>query len=214
MKQRIAVTDPRLSKYSGEHLLHELDMLWLTAAEIAKVKQRSFASSVLLESFVVHLRTLIEFFYFEPKEGYVRAKDFFSTSDQWNPSRTQPLSMALDRANGEASHLTWDRQDGTPAEKEWNVQALLTEIETVAKDFAARALASRLHPAVREFLGLPAAEKIVWLIRNVAYSNVASQTMDYSNAASTATMVRIPSFDFAESRERDVVYIPNSRPLP
>jgi len=213
MKKRRPVNDPRLSKYSGEHLLHELDMLWLTAAELAKAKQRTFASSVLLESSVVHLRTLIEFFYFEPKEAYVRAKDFFPTPDQWNPTWTQPLRIALDRANGEASHLTWGRQDGTPASKEWNVEVLLADIKVVAKDFAARAVASRLHSEVRKFLSLPSTEKTVWLIDNVAYSNVASQELAYSPAASTATVSKVPAPNFAKSAERDIVYLPISRPL-
>jgi hypothetical protein len=218
MKRPTAVTDQRLSDYSGEHVLHELNVLWQTAAEIAKAKERTFASSVLLESFVVHLRTLIEFFYYGPKQGYVRAKDFFPAPHDWDPKMTDALTTALDRANGEASHLTWSRQHGTPAEKEWKTAALLAEIEAVAKDFCTKALATRLHPGVRTFLGLPSGEKTVWLIDNVQYSNVASQALVCSSsdsAASTATTLRVPAPHLgasAESGERDVIYVPISQP--
>jgi hypothetical protein len=215
MKRPTAVIDQRLSDYSGEHVLHELNMLWQTAAEIAKAKERTFASSVLLECFVVHLRTLIEFFYFGPKQGYVRARDFFPTPHYWEPKMTDALKTALDRANGEASHLTWSRQDGTPPEKEWDVAGLRNDIEAVAKDFAAGAMTSRLHPEVRKFLGLPSGEKLAWLVANVGYSNVASQTLvclSSDSAASTATTLRIHAPQLAGSAERDVVYVPISRP--
>ena len=45
MQQPAIVTDNLLSKYSGEHLLHELNMLWETASRIPQEKQRSFMSS-------------------------------------------------------------------------------------------------------------------------------------------------------------------------
>jgi hypothetical protein len=140
----------------------------------------------------VHLRTLIEFFYFKPKESYVRASDFFAAAGEWDPKMPPALKMVIERASEEATHLTWGRKSGTPAEKEWDVAGLRSDIEAVAKDFAARALASRLHFEVRKFLGLPSGEKLAWLVDNVAYSNVASQTLVYSPSASTATMLKVP----------------------
>jgi hypothetical protein len=189
-----SISDQQFSEYSGEHLLHELNMLWETASRVQQEKQRSFMSSVLLESFAGHLRTLIEFFHFAPKTDYVRAKDFFAVPGDWNPRMTSRLKTALKRANGEASHLTWGRTSGTPPEKEWDVVGLLADIEEVAKEFAAKALASRLNAEVRKFLSLPSEEKRAWLLGNVVYSNVASQSLTFSPSASTATTATISKF--------------------
>ena len=80
MKRPTAVTDQRLTDYSGEHVLHELNMLWQTAVEIPTREQRTLVSTTLLESFVEHLRALIEFFYFKPEGRYVRASAYFAAA--------------------------------------------------------------------------------------------------------------------------------------
>jgi hypothetical protein len=175
-------TEQEYLDYSGEHLLHELNMLWETAARVLQEPPRTFMSSVLLESYVVHLRTLIEFFYFKPKDGYVRAADFFASAGEWRPTKTTRLSAALARSSGEANHLTWDRKNDTPPDKEWDVTGLRDDIDAVARDFATKALSGRLHPEIRKFLGLPSADKLAWLAGNVTYPNVAIGVASFSTA--------------------------------
>lgn len=125
---------------------------------------------------------------------------------------TGALKKAYARSSQEATHLTWDRQDGTPPQKEWDVAGLRNDIEAVAMDFAARAMTNRLHPEVRKFLGLLSGEKLAWLVANVAYSNVVSQTLVCSSSDSAASMLRIPAPQLGGSAAVDVVYVPISRP--
>src|SRR5260370_11544111 len=54
-------TDKWLTDFSGEHLFHELKMFWWLAGNI-KPDMDAYLHDALLESFVVHLRNLIDFF--------------------------------------------------------------------------------------------------------------------------------------------------------
>jgi hypothetical protein len=54
----------------------------------------------------------------------------------------------------------------------------MREIETVAKDFAAKASTKKLNANVRKFLQLPPNEMLIWIAENVTHSNVAIQPMN------------------------------------
>jgi hypothetical protein len=178
-------TDQQLIDYSGEHLLHELNMFWQLAQAIptSEPSRPSFTLSVLLESFAIHLRNLIEFFFYPPKKKYVRAHDFFDKPTDWKQKMTTPVKKALQRANEEVNHLTHGRKNGTPPGKLWNTDQLLKAIETVAREFAAKASNKKLHPEVRKFLRLPRREMLVWLGKNATYSNVAVQTITSTSSS-------------------------------
>ena len=49
-----------LTKYSGEHLLHEFTMFWWLSGAVSYME--GYMQDALLESWVVHLRNLINFF--------------------------------------------------------------------------------------------------------------------------------------------------------
>jgi hypothetical protein len=51
----VNLSDAELAAYSGEHLLYELQLFQWTAAELPSVK-KDVMRSVLIESFVIHLR--------------------------------------------------------------------------------------------------------------------------------------------------------------
>lgn len=79
-------SDAYLVAYSKEHVVYEFDMfLWLAqvCGSGAKLGAPSAAdaarlSNVLIESFVVHLRNVIDFLYLDrPKATDVIAADFF-----------------------------------------------------------------------------------------------------------------------------------------
>jgi len=181
------LTDKELSDYSREHLLYELNMFWQLARTIPKNEpdKPSFTLSVLLESFVIHLRNLTDFFYNRtaPK-GYVIARHFFGDPSHWTPNITPALKQARPRANEEVSHLTQGRKSGSQSDKLWGTAGLLKEMEVVARDSAAKASAKKLHPAVKEFLTQPTDEMVLWLEKNVTYSNVAAQSLtSTSNSA-------------------------------
>jgi hypothetical protein len=168
-----ALKDDELTAYSSEHLMHELSMLW-ELAEMLPGRAPGTETSALLESFAIHLRNLIEFFYYPKKGEYVRAQDFFEDPGKWSPKLMSDTEKLLDRANNEVSHLTVRRISGSPPEKQWNTTHMLKQIESIAKEFAAKACDKKLDPRVREFLGLPGIEMRIWIGKNVTHSNVTS----------------------------------------
>jgi hypothetical protein len=168
------LTDQQLLQYSEEHLMHELSMLWETADALPRHKAGSVEYTALLESFATHLRNLIEFFFFAEDSDYVRAKHFFDHPAAWSPKKTPEMNKLHGRASNEVSHLTTRRISGNPPEKDWHITQILGEIETVARDFAAKASDKKLHPKIREFLKQPSKEMLVWIGNNVTHSNVAS----------------------------------------
>ncbi len=163
-----------LLQYSEEHLMHELSMLWETADALPRHKAGSVEYTALLESFATHLRNLIEFFFFAESGDYVRAKHFFDDPAEWSPKKTPEINKLHERASNEVSHLTTRRISGNRPEKDWHITQILGMIETVARDFAARASDRKLHSKVRELLKQPGKEMLVWIGNNVSHSNVAS----------------------------------------
>jgi hypothetical protein len=187
------MTDQQLLDYSAQHLMHELSMFWELAA-ILPHRQAGTETSALIESFVVHLRNLIDFFYREGHGDDVTAQDFLDPTNIWKPNEPVTLTKAHKRANKELSHLTQARISGTPPDKAWDVTGLLDEIDKVAKDFAGKASPTKIHPKVREFLQLPPQNAHVWIGENVTHSNVAAGvTSSVFSAASNSTHTQVIS---------------------
>ena len=71
----------------------------------------------MLESFAIHLRNLIDFFYTPPNHARnddLVAADFFDPPTSWNPGPiSKSLSDARERANKEISHITYKRKSAT-----------------------------------------------------------------------------------------------------
>jgi hypothetical protein len=188
------LTDQQLLKYSDEHLMHELSMLWETADALPRHKVGSVEYTALLESHATHLRNLIEFFFFAEDSDYVRARHFFDDPAAWSPKKTPELNKLHGRASNEVSHLTTRRISGNPPEKDWHITQILAEVETVARDFAANASDKKLHSKVREFLKQPSKQMLVWIGNNVTHSNVASYGIVStfpSVSASTHTQINL-----------------------
>jgi hypothetical protein len=75
----VNLSDPELATYSGEHLLYELQLFQWTSAAVPSAK-KDVLRYVLIESFVIHLRNLIDFFYTPRREDDdVIAADFSRT---------------------------------------------------------------------------------------------------------------------------------------
>jgi len=167
------LTQAELLRYSDEHLLHEFNMLWQTAAALSN-STPGLLTSALIESFAIHARNLIEFLCTHPEDGYVAAEHFFDDPGEWPTNMPPTLGRLYGRASAEVSHLTTNRQSGTPPQKDWDIAAAIGEIEPIAKDFATRASDKRLGPKVRQLFQQPAPQLKVWLDANAMYSNVAT----------------------------------------
>lgn len=148
--------DDFLLTYSAEHVAYEFDMfLWI--AGLGSVRSSLFApderaaaylQNLLLEGFVLHLRSIVEFFFpGNPKPDDVVAADFCADA-VWQPKLPGVLKEARIRANKELAHLTSKRKPGVGASKGWDLVRLSEELQAVMRLFVEQALPSRLAPVV------------------------------------------------------------------
>lgn len=157
-------TDAYLLEYS-EHVHYEIDMFFETVEVRSRPAFNEWTLSLLghpqrmnnalIESFVVHLRNLIDFLYLPSKGTDVVAEDFVPAPG-WagiRPQISPVLATAKTRANKEISHLTTDRLSGAPPEKVWDFVGLAAEIRPLLVLFVQKAdkarLASFVEKAIR-----------------------------------------------------------------
>jgi hypothetical protein len=133
---RTARSKEELAKVD-EHLRYEFQMLAALAQAIASgISERGWMTNALLESFVIHLRNLLDFFYPPPssKSDDVVAYDFFHSPSEWDrirPGMSATLSGARTRANKEIAHLTYARLVVSPESKPWAFLDLAQELNAV-----------------------------------------------------------------------------------
>ena len=100
--------------------------------------------NMALETFVIHWRALIEFFYTEGKkwpDDDMRAYDF-TDKNRWKEARGNIPSCINNlnrRAGKEMAHLTSSRKYGTPPEKKWPYKDMKKHLEGVIKLFVKEA---------------------------------------------------------------------------
>jgi hypothetical protein len=154
--------DDYLVEYSEEHVLYEFEMfLWLarlrgSGTHLAAGNPIDVANlkHALIESFVVHLRNVIDFFYPNPRT--LRSTDViaadFCDSGKWQHKIPEVLKAARERANKEMAHLTTERIAGAPPGKEWDFIGLQAKLQPVMRCFVKKALRSRLSLKVAEVI--------------------------------------------------------------
>jgi len=120
---------------AAAHLQYEFWMLVQVAQAIASgIAERGWLANALLESFVIHFRSLVDFFYpsVSAKVDDVLASDYFGSPDDWariRPLLSETLTAGKARAHKEIAHLTYARLVVTPETKPWAVIELAKEIE-------------------------------------------------------------------------------------
>ncbi len=152
--RNVNLSDAKLAAYSGEHLLYEFQILLWTGKELGREENKGPLRSVLIESFVTHLRNLIDFFCTPPgkeREDDVIAADF---CPGWSENMSNALKEAKERANKELSHLTLGRKSGLDPSKPWDIGGLFDEMHGVAKRFTAEASPTKLSPKVPDWLNM------------------------------------------------------------
>jgi hypothetical protein len=152
--RNVALSDAELIAYSGEHLLYELQIFLWTGKELGREENKGPIRSVLIESFVMHLRNLIDFFCTaagDEREDDIIAADFAAG---WSESMSNTLKEAKKRANKELSHLTLGRKNGPDPTKPWDIGGLFDEAHHIGRRFAAEASQAKLSPKVPEWLNM------------------------------------------------------------
>lgn len=138
------LTNEELQSYFDEHVRYEIQHLLNTAAGILlKLHVPNGLQYVVVESFAIHLRNLICFFYpYKPQDTDVCAQDYFIEEDNWDricPIQSDSLRQARVRANKEVGHLTTARKNGTPENKAWEVKGLTGELIPIIELFVSSA---------------------------------------------------------------------------
>jgi hypothetical protein len=158
-EQEESVAQPQvpeyLQRYSKEHLLYEVQMFFrvghlLMTGQI-QTSQPELAvvlHNAVMESFVLHLRNLLDFFYTPPRKTDVSATMFYDSGHL--PPDFPPESVILNkahrRAHKEMTHITTERHwEGNPA-KVWEFHRILREVKPLMEKFLQTASAARLHP--------------------------------------------------------------------
>jgi hypothetical protein len=148
-------SDSDLLELSKEHLYHEIWMLFGTPTALGQLLLNDIAKNALIESFAIHTRNLIDFFYLNyPKPDDLTASQFIDDDQHtfWEdnlPSITPFLTAVKTRANKEISHLTKRRVAGIPPQKEWLINPILDEMADLLRFFVINASPLRLHSSVK-----------------------------------------------------------------
>jgi hypothetical protein len=173
------MTGEELTKYSGEHLLHEFKMFWWLSGVIAYMD--GYMHDALLESWLVHLRNLILFFCHSRSDtDDVIAGDFLDNPGDWSQIESTTFKTARERANKELSHITEKRKYTGETDKDWDVAGLFREIEDIARQFASKASEAKLHSDVRRLLSA-ARPEVMLLLGSMSHStNTVSRSLTWS----------------------------------
>jgi len=96
-------------------------------------------NNALLESFTIHVRALIGFFFSEnPRNDDIVAEDFFLDPNDWINKRslkTDLLEKAKKRADKEVAHLTYTRLEITPEQKQWEFLKIFNDLQVLIEIF-------------------------------------------------------------------------------
>lgn len=133
----MTLTDPELKAYSLEHIGYEIKMLVSISNQNARGISDQFLVNLLVESFAIHSRNLIDFLYpTSVRPSDIVAYQFGTAETVWEEARP-PISPILEaarvRAHKEVSHLTTERINGTPEYKKWDTGPIVKEIAELFK---------------------------------------------------------------------------------
>ena len=146
MGPRPVPTDEKLRAISC-HVVYEMKMFSFTAGALmdGSVPPENWRYNAMLESWVLHLRNLLEFFYHRGKDPkIVRVDDFFGRTP--NPElEPEILKGLLGRANVEISHLSYGRS----VSRDWDVKGVSDVMETNIRLFIETVPERHMHPGFR-----------------------------------------------------------------
>jgi hypothetical protein len=123
---------------ASHHLHYEINMLRSLAQGLASgIAGQGTIANALLESFVIHLRCVLDFLYppADQRPDDVVAQDYFDDWENRRPPMPAKLSKVRGRAGKEVAHLTYARLDVTAEAKRWPFVELFNEAYEVLDVF-------------------------------------------------------------------------------
>ncbi|MET0182791.1 MAG: hypothetical protein ABW199_07895 [Caulobacterales bacterium] len=129
--------DSELLRRGLTHFGYEVQMLEQTHAVITLgILGEGAMRNACLESWVLHLRNLIDFFYADaPQADDLAALDYVADWQAIRPVKPAAFEIAKRRANKEIAHLSAQRMAVAPEDKPLDVATLTQEIRAVAEVF-------------------------------------------------------------------------------
>ena len=142
-------------KAMSKHLAYEVQMLaWLERTLPAT--DDDLLNNALLESFVMHTRVLLDFFFLSTtRDSDIVASDYFESVERWETVRGElpsELANVRQRVGKEMAHLTLERLDVTSDKKPWNFAAIAGAIGSVLERFASAVDPELLDPLATQRL--------------------------------------------------------------
>jgi len=132
----------------SKHVEYEIRKLIETHNALVRDEVSEELHDPVLESFAVHTRNLIEFFYDRVKwPTDARAEHFFSDPAKWKKlagEKPPDFEEAKAKVDKQISHLTYDRVGLTQEEKGWLVQDLALRLFKLSRDFVMNAEEDRM----------------------------------------------------------------------
>ena len=152
-KELLVVHLPEELVKASWHLHYEFTMMDATARVLASgmFGKKCLAEYVFLESFLVHTRCLIDFFFPKslPRETDFQVKHFIDEIE-WNEVRDNRSSVldenVKDRIDKRLAHLTTGRLEVPSEEEEWQTMAIKDALLLVMVSFVSMVPPERLHP--------------------------------------------------------------------
>ena len=156
------MNNSELLAYSGEQLRYEVSMLFrigkllLSKERLSPTDIGLSVDNALIESFVIHFRSLYDFLYSMRKnKDDVLAEDFFERPEDWQnlrPELSEEIIKCKTRAAKEVVHITEIRFYGTPTAKPWPIPQMIDELKSAVKLFTTNASHEKLNANVGDFV--------------------------------------------------------------
>lgn len=157
--KRIQHDSEELRRIARDHLSYEIDMLYSTFALIPDtlIQSRPVLRSAVIESFALHTRVLLDFFFGEnPKSDDLVANDYFQEDPEyWDRTKRlipgfQDIKLLRRRTHKQVAHLTYNRLLVTPHESQWKEpgEDALHIIEAALREFLLNAPADLLDGTI------------------------------------------------------------------
>jgi len=129
------------------HVQYELDMLVETSIALSD-RHEWVIQNALVESFVVHARSLDEFFFNvdrRKKRNRVTAADYLHSRCTEKPSRPEVLRNLWNQASVRVAHLLIERLETDPDSTYWQIQGIRDALIDVAKAWGKDAKLNRFE---------------------------------------------------------------------
>lgn len=153
----VCVTKPTkvMKEKAISAICYEIKMFRWIAKRITENVPASQENNAIIESFAIHTRALIDFFYEKPKQDDVVARHY--VVDWKPPSKTSILVEAKTKANKQLAHITYSRVDDAryadPDKKSWDVEKISFDLEKTITLFF-KSLPDDYHNLFSKHLGV------------------------------------------------------------